>query len=290
MVWSFFLGLIVIEMLGIHEWLSFESSLIVLATFVVAYVAGCLTTGWTEISATQHLRVTQRSLGLTPDKFFRFVGWSETWQRLARAFPMAVLFVGGFFIANFGADLRNVWIVDFGFTLLALGLIWFLHLIIRRALMLSENRLMDSEQLRASLITQRDRAREAGGTISFPEAEYKEIARIERALVNLERQRAIKANASKRQVQLLPVQQSAAVIGQKASLEPPIRIKVQTCIDELSTNPHPANAEAGPDGKWQLAVPETRLQISYAFGEHPQRILIEELSENPRDTKHSNRR
>ena len=197
---------------------------------------------------------------------------------------MVVLFVAGFLIANFGVDRRNPWIVDFGFTLFALSFMLFPTFIVRRNLMLFENRLRDSEQLRASLINQRNTVSEAGVTMSIPEAEYKEIARIERALVNVERQRAIKASANKRQVQLLPVQQSAAVIEQKASLEPPIRIKVQTCIDELSANPQPENAQAGPDGKWQLVVPETRLQISYAFAEHPQRILVQELSEKPKNT------
>lgn len=192
---------------------------------------------------------------------------------------MVLLFVAGLIIANLGVERRNPWIVDFGFILFALSFMLFLTLIVHRSLMIFENRLRDSERLRASLIDQRNTVREAGVTISIPEAEYKEIARIERALVNLERQRAIKASANKRQVRLLPVQQTAAVIEQKASLDPPIRIKVQTCIDELSTNPHPENAEAKPDGKWQLEVPETRLQISYSFAEHPQRILVQELSE-----------
>ncbi len=283
-VWSFFVGLILILMLGVHEWVSYETWRILLPVYLVVYVAACLMIGWKEMSATVNLRVTQRSLGLTPDKFIRFVGWNELWQRLVRGFPMAVLFIGGFFLANWAVERRNAWIVDFGFTLVAISFIGFLHLVLRRTLMLSENRLKDAEQLRLSLISQRDTARETGVTISFSEVVYKEIARIERALVNLERQRAIKANANKRRTQLLPVQQSVAVVGQKASLEPPIRIKVQTCIDELSTDPRPANAQAGPDGKWRLEVPETRFQISYAFAEHPQRILIEELSENPRNT------
>jgi hypothetical protein len=282
--YSFFLSLIVFEMLSIHEWFSYEVFRIVLPAFLVTYVPVCAIVGWKELRATRRLRQTQRSLGLTPDKFIRFVGWSESWQRFVRGSPMVVLFVAGFFIADFGVKQRNPWVVDLGFILFALSLMFFVTFMVRRSLMLFENRLRESERLKASLINQRDTVREAGVTISIPEAEYKEIARIERALVNVERQRAIKASANKKQVQLLPVQQSAAVIEQKASLEPPIRIKVQTCIDELSANPQPENAQAGPDGKWQLEVPETRLHISYAFAEHPRRILVKELSEDLRNT------
>jgi len=279
-VYSFFLGLFALELLGSHELLSYDILKFLLPAFVVVYVSACTIIGWKEIPATRQLRQTQRSLGLIPDKFIRFVGWSESWHRLVRALPMAVLFIAGIAIANFGAGRKNPWMLDVGFLLFATSFVLFLPFIVRRSLMLSENRVKNSDRLLVSLESQRKRVKESGGAISIPEAEYKEIGRIERALVNLERQRAIKTAGQKRQVQLVPVQQSAAVIEQKASLEPPVRIKVQTCIDELSANPHPENAEATPDGKWQLSVPETRLQILYAFADHPRRILVGELSED----------
>jgi hypothetical protein len=275
-IYLLFVAFLSISILGTHRWLSTRTFLLAFATFFVAYGLVSFFGGWKALREQRRLRQTQRALGLRPDSWVGFVGWKEAGLRYARGAPMILLYLGGSAIAIVGWWRKNLWMTDAGAALVALGSAMFSVFIFGRDLQLFRKRVEDTEQLLDSLLSQQV-SLDKGPAISIPEAQYKEIARIERALVNLDRQKAISQRAKSLSPLARAVQQSTTVIAKKATMEPFVRARVQTKIDELSTNPRPAGSRQEPDGHIRLPVAGTLWEISYLLVENQQRTLIQDL-------------
>jgi hypothetical protein len=280
-IFAFFLGLAMILMLRAHHLISFMIGWVLAAGFFLGYLLVLTIVLFKEFPAYKLLRRTQRNLGLAPEKLIRFVGWKEAKARLLPVILKLLLDIiaAAIIVASYLTENFNPWIFDFGILLLALTESIFFDFVTRRNLLLMQHRLESAKQLESTLLSQQKSQPETQGqlTISIPESEYKDIARIERALVNLDRQRAIKRTAKKGRTTALAVQQSASVLKAKSELEPSVRIRVQTRIDELSTNPAPTDSRHTPNGDWRLPVAETFWEISYAVAEDPPRILVQDL-------------
>jgi hypothetical protein len=142
-----------------------------------------------------------------------------------------------------------------------------------------EELLVTNDLLRSRLLGMQknlEESREAK-TVSIPEAEYKQIARIEQALISLDRKRTIEQRRKEPNKSMYAVQQSRTILKKKSALEPSIRLRIQTRIDELTTDPQPLDASLGSDSTWRLSVPGTSWQISYTLVGDPQFIMINDL-------------
>jgi hypothetical protein len=259
-----------------HEWVSGWTALVTGVLIYAGYFLAVFLSNREGIRASRRLRKTQKSLGLESEK--GFVGWKEFKKRLPAAIVTLLLFILSLvlFFAFLDSPLYRRWLIDLSVIVLMLSSMRFFSVIARRNLMLLQRRLASASQLRDTLEQATPTDKYGQYMISIPEAEYKQIARIERALINLERQSAI-SRAAKSSETGLAVQQSNAVLKAKSELAPAARIKVQTTIDELSTNYRPADSRLSPDGDWRLPVAETAWEISYALAENPPRILIRDL-------------
>ena len=139
-------------------------------------------------------------------------------------------------------------------------------------------RIDNNEQLRKRLIIQRESLAESGerGTVSIPEADYKWIARFERAIVSHDRQQVLqKKGPALRAIELSPTSFKV-----RSSMEAAARLEVQNQIEHLSRDPRPVNARADAGGKCCLQVPESSWEISYSLVGDPQRVRIHDIRES----------
>jgi hypothetical protein len=262
--------------IGAHRLVSFPVLVVVGVIVYIAYLIVCVVVSWKEIRKFRGLRQKQKALGLSPDKYISFVGREEFKFRIVRILPASILTLMGMAMMMIAIVYENPWLSDIGVLVMAVPSALVARFALGRNILLFENRLKSSQKLLDILIAERDANRDKETIIQIANEQYKEISRIERAVVSLDRQRAMRENR-KRPGQALPIQQSRTVLNGKAELAPFVRTRVQTAIEELSHDAHPAASIQQPDGNWLLPVPDTSLGILYTISEKPPRVLIQNL-------------
>ncbi len=225
-----------------------------------------------EIRAIRRLRYIQSSLGI------KQFSWFYEFQRPGkRLLLLALSSLLGLCLPIISQG--RSWTLDIIAlcSILVFSVIYGQHRI--RTLRPVKDLLVRNERLQTILLNKQSTLIELaeGMTISISEADYKEIARIEKALISLDRERTIEQIRDKIDDSERAVQQSITVLQKKSTIEPAIRLKIQTQIDELSANPQPPSARENIDGAWRLPVPETSWDILYTLVGYPQRIVVHDL-------------
>lgn len=249
-IYIFIAGAAALWLLTLHQWIFPEAAMLYGLIFFAAYMLTALLLSYPSMRAFYRLRRVQRSLGLEPEK--HLASWQEARARIRLMIPSLV----GFLALNGSAayffiwEEFNPWIFDVGILSHLLGLVISANLIESRSSRMLQERLQVAEQLRASLLSRQKSSSGSGKglTISVPEAEYKEIARIERALVNLERARLIK-QISKNKTIALGVNEprqggmnyvrtvSLEAEARSASFPPELQLRLAEITEMLTRNP-----------------------------------------------------
>lgn len=221
------------------------------------------------------LRRAQRDLGVDPVHWF--VGWKEIKARL----PWLLLFYLGLGL-GFAAIARDVgaWLRDALGLLAALCIFLFQRIMLKRQLVPIETRIREANALREALVrgeTSPDST--AASTISISDVDYKEIARIERALIERDRKQTVKDSLQSRAASVWPVRQSRSVTAKLLALEPAVQLRVQARIDELTMHPEPSDATKDTDDNHFVQVLQTDWTISYRLVRTPRCIMIRDLLE-----------
>lgn len=272
----------IIVMLMNHGWVSSYVAWLCIAASLLICSLVTLPSTVRTFRAFFQLRRSQRDLGL--DRFKWFVGWREAGARMLRIAP----FYLGIFLISFQYDAGS-WIGDARILAGAVCMGISLHLLTSRALRPFETRVKETEILRSALLRRQSLSTFSGenATISLPGVEYKEIARIERALISLDRRRAVKQISTNREASIWAVQRSTRAMAKISALESAVQLRVQTRVDELSMNPEPGDAVKDTGGVWCVPVPQTAWAIAYTLAGNPQRIMIHDLLERA-ESKPSN--
>jgi hypothetical protein len=277
LVYIFFVSIATLFILANHNLLTFETGLMLGAAICTPLFLITTFYLFRGIGAFRQLRQEQRELALEPIGWF--VDWKEYKVRLVLQIPVAlglIIFVISIFLRKF-----NLWIFDAGIVAYIIGLLVSSSLLAKRGSLLFETKLEEAERLRSSLLNRQTLSQRFGAeqSVSIPEEEYKQIARIERALIVRERRQAIKKSSKKPDNSVWAVQASASAMTKKSTLDDSARLMIQTRIDELTTNQQPADAHKDAEGFWRLPVPQTSLEISYTLLEDRKCIVIHALLE-----------
>ena len=273
----FWVGILVIGMLLNHAWISWDMATISFWAWFVVYFLSALPAVTRSVRTFLYLRRLQRNLGL--HRIGWFVGWKEFGIRLSRMLP-GYLGMTACGVSIFYRD-SHAWIVDVGLVSLTLGFVVTMRLISNRSLVPIQKAMEQNERLRLTLVSGQESysGLASDQLISIPEIEYKQIAGIERALVFIDRQQTIEESLKTSNTSVWAVRQSANTMKKKLVLEPPVLLRVQTRIYDLSTTPRPMDARRDANGIWRVPVPETSYEILYTVAEDSHCIMVQDLFE-----------
>jgi len=265
----------VIAILSNHRWVPLDVVVPSIAALFLVWFLVASPSTLRVFRAFIQLRRVQRDLGL--DRVKWFVGWKEGGARMLRMAPfyLGILLV----VSAFSKIQTGSWIRDAALIAGALCMGMSLRLVSSRALVPFERRVQETTILRSALLSKMTQATLSAEnrTISLPEVEYKQIARIERALISLDRKQVVKQISTNRETSVCAVQQSVSVMRKTSALESTDRLRVQTRIDELSADPEPPDALRDSDGVSWVPVPQTSWAITYTLVGSPPRIVIHDL-------------
>lgn len=254
-IYIFTAGAAALFILPIHELIIPETAVFYGLIFFAAYMLVAIIFSYESLRAFYRLRRVQRGLGLQPEKYF------VTWQEFKSRIPLMIPFVAGLLIAGgslaawayYYSNYRiyNPWFLDLAVLSYLLGLLISINLVESKSAEKLKERLLAGERLRASLLSRQKASTDSGQglTISMPEAEYKEIARIEKALIDLRRQRAIRQSHGKAETSALEADESQredkeyapiVTLDAKTELEgfsPELQSEVKQIIKQLAQSP-----------------------------------------------------
>lgn len=263
-----------------HAWLSDAMAPWALGVFVGVPFAVVQAIGLGQLPAFRRIRHTQARLGIERARYLQFVGWTELRRRAlvfapllfcTLMFPLSV-------VLDWNPLVQDAWCVAFAVAFASA----FSHVERRNEVWQREIMGFDeSERLLKVLLEHKAAAADAPAPepLGLSAADYRQIARIERALVGRERLASVRLNARRTRTgrQEWVVLQSAAVMDQKSRLDPSTRLQVQDWIDELSANPRPAGAVQDADGVWWAPVPGTDRRVAFFVTPDANEVLVRDL-------------
>jgi hypothetical protein len=146
----------------------------------------------------------------------------------------------------------------------------FLHFMAR-----GRERLQVIAELRSSLLASRSSANDS----QLSPEDYDEITRIERGQIAADRRRSVKAAARESLEYAYGLREHRAFREAKLQLSPETLMRVQACIDQLTSGPGAvAGIGRADDATAYIHVPETSLQIGFTVDRDAREIRLLSLS------------
>ncbi|UCH89347.1 MAG: hypothetical protein JSV49_01485 [Thermoplasmata archaeon] len=136
-------------------------------------------------------------------------------------------------------------------------------------------------ELQLSLSDYRDTAEEAESKqVKIPTEQYDQIAQIERAQINREREESILASFDNADLLEYSVQKSRSVRDELATISPDIRMVIEDQIQELMIEPQPPGVKRDSKTELlQLRVPNAPVEIYFGIDEEAHRIMISSVKQ-----------